>query len=110
MINTEAGMQQNLELIHGMYQAIAALKRDIAPKNFTNYLILAEGPIEEIRRLRTEIEEYLGITGAVARAEVDARELGSFEERENEPGRPFSLAESQPPSGDSNVAPGASRG
>jgi len=84
-----------------MYDVIVALKRDIAPKNFDNYLILAEGPIEQIRRLRAEIDEYLGIKEAVARAEEDAIDLATFEERENEPTRPFSLAESsQPRSGD----------
>jgi hypothetical protein len=68
MINTDAGMQQNLELIQSMYRAIAALKRDIAPKSFTNYLILAEGPIEQIRRLQDEVHEYLGIKEAPAAA------------------------------------------
>ena len=111
MIRNDAEMRVNLDLIEGMYRAIVALKRDIAPKNFTNYLILAEGPIEQIRRLRAEIDEYLGITGAVSRAEEDARDLVRFEERENEPARPFSLAESsQPRSGDSNITPRASQG
>jgi len=108
MINSDAGMQQNLELIQGMYEAIAALKRDIAPKNFDNYLILAEGPIEQIRRLRAEIDEFLGIQEAVARAEADAMDLATFEDQEPEPSRPFHdyLAESnQQRSGGSNAAP-----
>jgi hypothetical protein len=61
MIQNDAQMQQNLELIEGMYRAIAELRRRIAPLNYKNYLIMAEGPIEQIRRLRTEIDEYLGI-------------------------------------------------
>ena len=108
MITSDAGMQQNIELIQGMYEAIAALKRDIASKNFDNYLILTEGPIEQIRRLRSEIDEYLGIKEAVARAEKDARDEATFDDREQEPSRPlreFLAGSRQPLSGDSNVAP-----
>lgn len=75
MINSDAALEKNLQLIQSMYQAIVALKRDIAPQNFTNYLILAEGPIEQIRRLRAEIDEYLGIQEAVAAAEREALDL-----------------------------------
>ena len=113
MINSDAGMQQNLELIGLMYGVIARQKREIAPLNYKNYLIMAEGPIEEIRRLKAEIDEYLGITGAVARAEGDARDSVTFAGREQEPSRPLGayLAEpGQPRSGDGNVAPGVSRG
>ena len=72
MINSDAGMRQNLELIQSMYQAIAALKRDIAPLNYKNYLIMAEGPIEQIRRLRAEINEYLGVQESAEPAEIQA--------------------------------------
>lgn len=60
-IHSDAELEVNLELIQGMYRAIAELHRRVAPLNYTNYLILAEGPIEQIRRLRNEIDEYLGI-------------------------------------------------
>lgn len=107
MINTEEGMQQNLELIQGMYRAITDLHRRVAPQNFDNYLILAEGPIEQIRRLKAEIDEYLGIQQAVAQGERDSRDVTLCEEREQGPSRPFHelLAESsQPATGGSNAA------
>lgn len=61
MITSDEQLKVNLELMASMYEAIASLHRDIAPRNFRNYEILAEGPIEQIRRLRQEIDEYLGI-------------------------------------------------
>jgi hypothetical protein len=108
MINSDAGMQQNLELIGLMYGVIARQKREIAPLNYKNYLIMAEGPIEQIRRLKAEIDEYLGIKEAVAMAEEDALDLAVSEERNQEQSKPLGsyLADSaQPRSGGSNVAP-----
>jgi hypothetical protein len=66
MITSDEQLNVNLELIASMYQAIANLRREIAPLNFRNYEILAEGPIEQIRRLQKEIDEYLGIQVAPA--------------------------------------------
>ena len=61
MIHSDAELAVNLELIGRMYHAIAELHRRIAPLNHANYLILAEGPIDQISRLKQEIDEYLGI-------------------------------------------------
>ena len=52
MIQTEAGLHQTIEILADMYEALADLHRRVAPQNFANYLILAEGPIEEIRPIR----------------------------------------------------------
>lgn len=59
MIQTEGGLRQTLEVMIGQYEALAALHRDIAPVNFRNYLILAEGSIDMIRQFQQEIHEYL---------------------------------------------------
>jgi hypothetical protein len=112
-IHSDAELEVNLELIGRMYHAIAELHRRVTPQNFTNYLVMAEGPIEQIRRLKAEIDEYLGVKEAVAMADEDAVDLATFKERAQEPSRPFSgdLAEPfQPRSGDSSTAPGISRG
>jgi hypothetical protein len=61
MIQTEVGFQQSVEVIADMYHALAELHRRVAPQNFSNYQLLAEGPIEEIRRAQAEINEYLQI-------------------------------------------------
>lgn len=80
MIQNDDQMRQNVELMGEMYEALAELKRRIAPLNFTNYLILAEGPVEQIRRLKREIDEYLGVVEAMAAAEAEAeRESASRE-------------------------------
>ncbi|HEY2411997.1 MAG TPA: hypothetical protein VGI40_07130 [Pirellulaceae bacterium] len=107
MITTDAGMQQNLELIGLMYGVIARQKQEIAPKNLKNYLIMADGPIEQIRRLKAEIDEYLGIQQAVAQAEKDALEFVTTEEQDEPSPLPLPgyLAETgQPLSGENNTA------
>ena len=62
MIRTEAGLLQSIELLENMYHVLAEFHRDIAPRNFRNYQIFAEGPIEEIRRLQHDIHEYLQVS------------------------------------------------
>lgn len=71
MIHSDEQMQVNLELIEGMYRAIAELRRRIAPVNYTNFLVMAEGPVEQIRRLRQEIDEYLGVQELARRSEEE---------------------------------------
>jgi hypothetical protein len=61
MIHSEVGLKQTIDLLAGQYHALASLHRDIAPQNHANFLVLAEGPIEQIQRLQQEINEYLGI-------------------------------------------------
>jgi hypothetical protein len=61
MIHSDAELVVNLELIAGMYRAVADLHRRIGPINRVNYQIMAEGPMERIRRLRKEINDYLGV-------------------------------------------------
>ncbi|HUE71406.1 MAG TPA: hypothetical protein VMP01_11030 [Pirellulaceae bacterium] len=66
MIKSDAEVLQSIELMGGMYRALVSLHRDIAPQNFTNYQVLAEGPIDEIARLQRDIDAYLGITETAA--------------------------------------------
>jgi hypothetical protein len=73
MIKSDAELEVNLEWIATFYRTIARLRREIAPSNYRNYEIMAEGPIEQIRRLRQEIDEYLGVRYAQdTAAETDA--------------------------------------
>lgn len=64
MIQNDAQFHQTLEQLERMYHALAELRRDILPKNPSNFAILAEGPVEEIRRLREEVDVYSGATKA----------------------------------------------
>jgi hypothetical protein len=66
MIKSDAELQQSLEQMERMYRALAHLRADIAPQNYANFQLLAEGPIDEIRKLREEIDAYLGINVPMA--------------------------------------------
>ena len=59
MITTEAQLQQVIEQIQGLCQALDSLRRDILPKNPRNFAIMAEGPVDEIRKLQADIDAYL---------------------------------------------------
>ena len=64
MIQNDAEFQQTLEQLGRMYHALAELRRDILPKNPRNFAVLAEGPVEQIRRLQEEVKIYSGATKA----------------------------------------------
>ena len=65
MIQTDAGLQQGIEQLQRMYRILADLRARMGTKNPTQFKLFAEGPIEEIRRLTHDIDEYLGINEPV---------------------------------------------
>jgi len=65
MIETQEGLLLSIEQMARMYRALADLHSRVAPLNFRNYQVFAEGPIDEIRKLQREIDEYLGIADPV---------------------------------------------
>jgi hypothetical protein len=58
-INNEAQLQQAIEQIQGLCRAIDSLRTDIFPKNPKNFAIMAEGPVDEIRKLQADIDAYI---------------------------------------------------
>jgi hypothetical protein len=52
----EAILTQTVEQLERMNEALAALRRELLPGQPRKFAILAEGPLEEMRRLQTEIE------------------------------------------------------
>jgi hypothetical protein len=58
-IKNEAQLQQAIEQIQVLCQAIESLRMDIFPKNPRNFAIMAEGPVDEIRKLQADIDAYL---------------------------------------------------
>ncbi|MGA2174392.1 MAG: hypothetical protein ABSH38_05340 [Verrucomicrobiota bacterium] len=56
MTSTEAILDQTVEQLELMSNALAALRREHLPAQPKTFAILAEGPLEEIRRLQAEIE------------------------------------------------------
>ena len=59
MIESEAQLRQAIEQIQGLRPAIEALRADVFPKNPRNFAILAEGPVDEIRKLQMDIDDYV---------------------------------------------------
>ena len=65
MITNEAQLQQAIEQIQGLCRAIDRLRADIFPKNPKNFAIMAEGPVDEIRKLQADIDAYINRLEAV---------------------------------------------
>lgn len=59
MIRTEAQLRQAIEQIQGLCLAIDSLRTEILPKNPKNFAIMAEGPVDEIRKLQADIDAYI---------------------------------------------------
>ena len=59
MIQSGPQLQQAIVQIEGLYQGLDALRADILPKNPRNFAVLAEGPLDEIRKLQAEIDRYI---------------------------------------------------
>jgi hypothetical protein len=59
MIRSDVELEQTIEQLERMYRVLLRLRADIAPINYANYQLLAEGPIDEIRKLQREIDAYL---------------------------------------------------
>ena len=59
MIQNDAQLQQAIEQIEGLYQGLDSLRADILPKNPRNFALFAEGPLDEIRKLQAEIDQYI---------------------------------------------------
>ena len=59
MIEDTEQLQQALEQMGRMQRILDSFRADILPKNPRNFAVFAEGPLDEIRKLQTEISEYL---------------------------------------------------
>ena len=50
-------LAQTIEMLELMNDALRHLRTEVLPKNPRMFALLAEGPLEEMRRLQTEIEQ-----------------------------------------------------
>lgn len=57
MIGKETILDQTVEQLELMSKALAALRREHLPLQPKTFALLAEGPLEEIRRLQAEIRD-----------------------------------------------------
>lgn len=58
-IRNQAQLQQAIEQIQNLCRAIDSLRTDIFPKNPKNFAIMAEGPVDEMRKLQADIDDYI---------------------------------------------------
>jgi hypothetical protein len=56
-MKTEAILTQTVEQLERMNEALATLRRELLPGQPKKFAILAEGPLEDMRRLQAEIEQ-----------------------------------------------------
>ena len=68
MIENTAQLDQALEQMGRMQRILDSYRVEILPKNPRNFAVFAEGPLDEIRKLQIEIDEYLSKLGPVAAA------------------------------------------
>ena len=61
MIQNDQQLQLCIEQLERMYRALAEIRRRVRNTESTKYRLMAEGPVDEIRRLQTEIDTYLGV-------------------------------------------------
>jgi primosomal protein N'' len=61
MIYTEEGLQETQEMLTEMEQALNRLRREIKPFNEQQYSIMAQGLVSQIRQMRDEVDEYIGL-------------------------------------------------
>ena len=55
-------IQQTIELMNGMCRALTALSTGVLPVNRQKFALLAEGPLEDLRRLHEEVNRYIDET------------------------------------------------
>ena len=65
MNKPEAILTQTVEQLEHMNEAIVALRRELLPSQPKKFAILAEGPLEDLRRLQLELEQ---LTAQIATA------------------------------------------
>ncbi|MBI5774444.1 MAG: hypothetical protein HZA89_11960 [Verrucomicrobia bacterium] len=64
-MKTELILTQTMEQLERMNEALAALRRELLPGQPKKFAILAESPLEEMRRLQAEAER---LTAQIATA------------------------------------------
>ena len=62
MIQNDEQLKTTQEVLALMEHALASLRSEKSSMHPSRYAVMAEGPIDEIWRLRRQIDEYLGLT------------------------------------------------
>lgn len=64
MIRDEHELSRALDAMGDLQRALAALRREYSQSSPSAFALLAEGPLDEIRRLQLEIDAFTGLTVA----------------------------------------------
>ena len=59
MISDERQLEQAVEQMGRMCRALFTLNTEVLPQSRKQFALMAEGPLEEIRRLEKEISQYV---------------------------------------------------
>jgi hypothetical protein len=59
MIENNEQLDQAIAQMGRMQRILDSYRERILPKNPRNFAVFAEGPLDEIRKLQSEIDEYL---------------------------------------------------
>jgi hypothetical protein len=59
MIQNESQLSQALEQIQSLCAAVDSLRAEVLVKNPRNFAVLAEGPLEQIRQLQAQVDEFV---------------------------------------------------
>jgi hypothetical protein len=72
MIENEQQLRQTQEALRDLETSLAALNRQKSAIHPDRYMLMAEPVAEHIRRLRAEIDSYIGITNVPVGATPEA--------------------------------------
>jgi hypothetical protein len=61
MIENQDQLQAAIQAIGRLYLGLASLRERVLPVNPRQYELFAEGPIDEISKIQSEIDAYLGL-------------------------------------------------
>jgi hypothetical protein len=64
MIASAEQLDQTFGQLQRMYRALVALRAEVLPVNPKLFALMAEGPMEDIRRLQADIDDYTGFAQA----------------------------------------------
>jgi len=59
MVTDSEQLYQAIEQMGRMQRLLESYRKDILPQNPRNFAIFAEGPLDEMRKLQAEIDDYI---------------------------------------------------
>ena len=66
MIQNDEHLNQTRTAIGHLEAAVASLKREVLPLSPARFALMAEPAVDQLQELRSQVDEYLGITAAVS--------------------------------------------